>query len=51
MTKYEKPEIEIQELKDVDVIATSDGGLVNGGSGSNETEEPMEWGLRKSFFN
>lgn len=52
MNKYEKPEIKVQELEDVDVISTSGGGgLVNGGSGSSETDEPMEWGLRKSLFN
>lgn len=52
MLKYEKPEIEAKEFELVDVIETSSGGgLENAGDGNNETDEPMEWGIRRSMFN
>ena len=52
MRKYISPEIETIKFDTVDVIETSSGGgLENAGDGNNETDEPMEWGFRRSMFN
>lgn len=47
MKNYIKPNMQVLRF-DVEDIITTSGGLINGGAGGNETDQPMEWTLRNS---